>query len=58
MPAPNGTLDVTGFGSIALTVPPIPSLTGLTVYAAAAIGNPSAPLGVSSILGPTPITVQ
>ena len=58
MPAPNGTLDATGLGSTLLTVPPIPSLTGLTVYAAAAIGNPSAPLGISSILGPTRITVQ
>lgn len=58
LPSPAGTLDGAGFGSTPLTVPPLPALTGMTFHAAGVIGNASAPLGISSIVGPLAITVQ
>ena len=58
LPTPGGNLNSAGAASIPVQVPGLPALSGLTVYAAAVTGNPAAPLGIASVIGPLPLTIQ
>ncbi len=58
LPTPSGALDATGFATSPMNVPALPVLSGLSFYAAGAIALPAAPVGISTIVGPTRITIQ